>query len=107
MPSNLKSNSPKSQRNTRRDFRLHWCRYRDAHLKCQRLSGDALNDALDVERDAVEALRATSTDAPSDVLKKVAALHAILTEASAWNDGRDVRLLQSIKRDLAMSRRAS
>ena len=48
-------------------------------MKCQRLSGDALDEALDAERDAIEAIKATRTNTPVDALKKTNALLAMLS----------------------------
>jgi hypothetical protein len=65
-----------------------------------------LDDALDAERDAVEAIRTTPAVTVSDKLKKIDVLPD-LTQVE-WLDGCDVRLLESIRRDVqAMGRSAA
>jgi hypothetical protein len=70
-------------------------RYALAAARCKRLSGDALNKVLDDERDAIQAITASGT-----IAQKIDVLLAVLKEASAWTDGRDVRLARSIQRDM-------
>jgi hypothetical protein len=67
-------------------------RYALAAAKCRRLSGAALGVAQDTERDAIKSIMATGT-----IPQKIDALLAVLVEASGWNDGRDVRLAESIR----------
>jgi hypothetical protein len=73
--------------------------YRNARQRCQVLSGAALAAAQDAEGLAVEALIKTPTVHLGEIGDKLAAL-ADLMQLGAWSDGRDTRLLASIRRDL-------
>ena len=77
--------------------------YTDAAAKCRKLSCTALDQALVDERDAIQAITATNT-----IVQKLNVLGAVLKEVSGWTDGRDVRLLESIRHDVqALSGRAA
>ena len=75
-------------------------RYESARARAAGATGDALNAALDVEQDAIKALEAAPATTVSEKLKKIDVLKSVLSEASAWNDGRDLALLESIRRDV-------
>jgi hypothetical protein len=71
--------------------------YRDAHLTCQLATGNALDQAQDIEAAAVEALIATHAEYIADIGVKLGAL-ADLMQLGRWSDDRDTRLLASIRR---------
>jgi hypothetical protein len=73
--------------------------YRDAHLQCQLATGNALDRAQDIEAVAIEALIAAPAEYMGDICVKLAAL-ADLMQLGRWSDGRDTRLLASIRRDV-------
>jgi hypothetical protein len=80
--------------------------YATAHARCQRLSGDALNAALDEERDALEAIGDAPAPTLTDIVAKIDVLIPLMRVD--WTDGRDARLLDSVRRDLqALSERAA
>ena len=73
--------------------------YREARSQCQVATGDALDTAQDLEAVAVEGLINTPTTHLGEIGVKLAALDDLM-EMSRWSDGRDVRLLASIQRDM-------
>jgi hypothetical protein len=80
--------------------------YATAHRKCLRLSGHPLNAAQDEERDALEAISQTPAPTLADIAAKIDLLISLMQ--TDWTDSRDVRLLDSIRRDLqALERRAA
>jgi hypothetical protein len=80
-------------------FAACWRRYQDARAKCRVLSGDKLNSAQDEERDAIFDLAASGTVDPKSIVKKQK-IAIDLQREGPWLDGRDVRLLESIRRDV-------
>jgi hypothetical protein len=82
-------------------------RYALAASKCKRLSGVALSTAQDEERDAIFDLAGSRTAEPKFIGKKQK-ITIDLQREGPWLDGRDVAMLDSIRRDLRrLSRRAA
>ena len=73
--------------------------YRNAHRRCEALSGAALDRAQDQEGEAIEALIKTPTVHLGEIGDKLAVV-ADLMQLGAWSDRREVRLLASARRDL-------
>jgi hypothetical protein len=86
-----------------------WNRYTDANSRCHALSGEALEAAMDDERDAIFAMIDADSDDLDAVIKKLTALKAMLKLlGDSWSDQREFKLIDSIKRDLrALARRAA
>jgi hypothetical protein len=78
--------------------------YSEARSQCQVATDDALDTAQDLEAVAVEGLINTPSECLGDIDVKLAALDDLM-EMSRWSDGRDVRLLASIRRDLKRAMR--
>jgi|SRR6478672_1854535 len=73
--------------------------YSEARSQCQVATDDALDTAQDLEAVAVEGLINTPSECLGDIGVKLAALDDLM-EVSRWSDGRDVRLLNSIRKDM-------
>ena len=73
--------------------------YREAHRRCQILSGDALSAAQDEEAEALDALARTPSECLGDIGEKLTVLQGLMHEGR-WFDGRDFQLLDSIRRDV-------
>jgi hypothetical protein len=73
--------------------------YREAHRRCQVLSGDALSAAQDQEVEALDALARTPRECLGDISDKLTVLRGLTHEGRRF-DGRDFRLLDSIRRDV-------
>ena len=72
--------------------------YREAHRRCQVLSGDALSSAQDEKAEALDTLTRTPSECLGDIAEKLAVLQGLMQEGR-WFDGRDFLLLDSIRRD--------
>jgi hypothetical protein len=73
--------------------------YREAHRRCQVLSGDGLSAARDEEVGALEALTRTPSECLGDIGEKLTVLQGLMQEGR-WFDGRDFQLLDSIRREV-------
>ena len=73
--------------------------YREAQLLCQTLSGDALYAARDEATEALDVLTRTPSESLGDIGEKLKVLQGLMQEGR-WFDGRDLQLLDSIRRDV-------
>jgi hypothetical protein len=73
--------------------------YREAHWRCQILSGDPLSAAQDQEAEALDAVSRAPGECLGDIGEKLTVLQGLMQEGR-WFDGRDFQLLDSIRRDV-------
>jgi len=91
-------------------FDASWHRYADAHARCQTLSGATLGRAQDQELKAIFQLSNTRANNLAAISKKLSALADLMEPLAGhgWSDRRDLRLLDSIQRDVqAMATRVA
>jgi len=74
-------------------------RYHSARATATRTTGDALNDALDAERDAVFALADVEIADPQSIANRQE-IAIDLQREGPWSNGRDVALLEANRRDV-------